>query len=166
MKHKIKKILVTPKIAISVAFFIALALGMFSYINHKNTLNERFADISTIPLGNTYLTSNNTSPKDLTLAFPVGGRIKKVLVKIGDKVTTGTLLASLDAENAVGAVNQARAAYKAAQTAYEKLVNGASTPDIDVAKVALNNAKNTYTTTIAQQKVSVANALSAMLNSG
>lgn len=166
MKHKLKNILSNPKTAITIAFFIALALGIYSYINHKNTLTERFSKISSIPLGDTNLTSSNTSQKDFTLAFPVGGRIKKVFVKIGDKVTAGTLLASLDAENAIGAVNQARAAYKSAQTAYEKLVNGASTPDIDVAKVALSNAKNTYATTVSQQKVSVANALSAMLNSG
>ena len=46
------------------------------------------------------------------------------------------------------------------------MVNGASTPDIDVAKVALNNAKNAYAVAADQQKVAVTNALSTMLNSG
>jgi multidrug efflux pump subunit AcrA (membrane-fusion protein) len=81
-------------------------------------------------------------------------------------VTAGTVLAELDAENAVGAINQAKGAYTAAQTAYQKLVNGASTPDIDVAKVALTNAQNIYDTTVSQQKVLVANAFSALINSG
>lgn len=166
MKQKLKKIFSNPKIAISIALCIALVIGVLSYFNHKETLNTRFAKISTIPPTTTNTENTNTSPQDLTLAFPIGGRIKNVSVKIGDKVKAGTILASLDAENVLGAVNQAKAAYKAAQTNYDKLVNGASTPDIEVARVALNNAKNTYDTTVSQQKVLVANALSTMLNSG
>ena len=154
-----------PRLVISVTVVLALVIGVASYTYHEKTLTSQFADIGVASTTVSEVVSGG-SLQDLTLAFPVGGRIKSVSVKVGDTVTAGTILASLDSENAVGAVNQAKGAYTAAQTAYQKLVNGASTPDIDVAKVALANAQNTYNTTVAQQKVLVANAFSAMMNSG
>lgn len=165
MKQKINKILGNPKITISVALIVAVAIGFNSYTSHNKIQAERFDKVNK-ELGSIDLKKNITPMQDLTLAFPVGGRIKSVQVKIGDVVKIGTILASLDAENAVGAVNQAKAAYSSAQTAYEKLVNGTSTPDIEIARVALNNAKNSYNNTIAAQKVLVTNALSSMNNSG
>ncbi len=165
MKKHFQKIFNTPKIATSIAIVIALVVGVISFINHNKTMTNEFAKINT-PSTFSNKSGSNLSSSDLTLAFPIGGRIKSVSVKIGDVVKAGTVLASLDAENAIGAVNQAKGAYTAAETSYEKLVNGASSPDIEVARVALNNAKNSYNTTVSQQKVLVSNALSAMLNSG
>ncbi len=165
MKQKFKNILSNPKRTTLVALIIAIALGAWSAYAHNKTMSALFAKIAQdqASFGTTPVIGSH---QDLTLAFPVGGRIKSVSVKIGDKVTAGTVLASLDAENVIGAMNQAKAAYTAAQTAYDKLVNGTSTPDIDIAKVALANAKSAQTNTIAQQKVLVDNAHRTMLNSG
>ncbi|MDE2030714.1 MAG: biotin/lipoyl-binding protein [Patescibacteria group bacterium] len=162
MKKQFMKIMNTPKLAISIAFVIALAIGVTSYFAHQKSMASILTQINKIPSS---VTSSNGS-KNLTLAFPIGGRIKSVSVKTGERVKQGDILASLDAENAIGAVNQAKAAYASAQVAYQKLMNGASTTDIEVAKVALANAKDSYTNTVAQQKVLVDNARSAMLNSG
>lgn len=166
MKQRLNRLLLAPKIVIGVVSIGAIIVGVVSSIVHKRTLDERFAGLENTQQAITSTYGNESSSKDLTLAFPVGGRIKNVLVKIGDSVKAGDILASLDSDNALGAINQAKAAYSSAKTAYDKLVNGASTPDIDIAKVALNNAKNTYTNTVAQQKVLVASALSAMLSTG
>lgn len=143
MKQHLKKIISTPKLAIGIAGILALSVGIVSVVSHKNTLSRRTAEIDALSSSTTQSTS-----QDLTLAFATGGRIKNVSVKIGDMVKAGTVLASLDAENAIGAINQARAAYLVAQTNYDKLVNGAFTPDIavsqasvDSASVALSNAK-------------------------
>ena len=87
-------------------------------------------------------------------------------VKIGDQVKKGQVLASLDSENALGSVNQAEGAYASAQNAYDKLVNGSSNTDIQIAKVALNNAKSNYDNTVAGQKVLVSNALTTLHNAG
>ena len=164
MKQKIQNILSRPRLVIGVAVVLALIVGVASYTYHEKTLTSQFADVEMASTTSDVLAGS--SSQDLTLAFPVGGRINSVSVKVGDIVTAGTVLASLDSENAVGAINQAKGAYTAAQTAYQKLVDGASTPDIDVAKVALANAQTAYTTTVAQQKVAVANAFSALMNSG
>ncbi len=157
------KILTKPKFATSLALILALIIGVFYTIEQNRTRSKEFTEISLLTPG--VGVNTDTNSKDLTLAFPVGGRIKSVSVKVGDKVKAGEVLASLDSLNALGAINQAKAAYDSAKNAYDKLVNGASTPDIDVAKVALNNAKNNYDTVVSTQKVLVSNALSAMLNS-
>ena len=164
MKQNFKKILANPKRVITLSILLALAIGIISSLVHSKTLEQRFSTINDFPITGT--SSDIKSKQNLTLAFPVGGRIKAVTVKIGDTVQAGAILASLDAENAIGAVNQAKAAYSSAQTAYDKLVNGASTPDIDIAKVTLNNAKSSFDNITAQQKVAVANAQSAMMNAG
>ncbi len=165
MKQKLTQILANPKISISVALIIALVIGIISSNIYNKTKTERSKKITT-ELTDSNIKNSNTAVQDLTLAFPMGGRIKNVLVKIGDKVKAGTILASLDAENTLGAINQAKGAYTSAQTAYDKLINGTSTPDIEIARVALNNAKSSYNNTVASQKVLVANTLSATLNSG
>ena len=144
MKQLLKKIFSSPKIIIGITIVIALGIGVASTIIHNATQAEMFANV-TQTVTSTNVT--NGSAQDLTLAFPIGGRIKSVSVKIGDKVVAGQVLASLDADNALGAISQAKAAYTVAQTAYDKLVNGASTPDREVsqaavasATIALNNA--------------------------
>jgi len=165
MKQKIQQFLVSPKLVVTTAIIIAVSVGVMVSRIHKNTLAQAFAEIKTIPQPSTD-TTTSTSSQNLTLAFPIGGRIESVSVKIGDKVEAGQKLASLDAENALGAVNQAKAAYTAATVAYQKLLNGASSADIKVSQVALTNAKNNYDATVAQEKVLVANAYALMLSSG
>ena len=161
MKETIKKIIHNPKHAITIAIILAIIIGASFYIiQNKN----RTALFSQNPISAD--TTSNASTQDLTLAFPVGGRIKSVSVKIGDKVTKGQILASLENENTLGAVAQANGAYTAAQNAYQKLINGSSNTDIQIAQVALTNAKNNYDNTVASQKVLVSNALSNVHNSG
>jgi multidrug efflux pump subunit AcrA (membrane-fusion protein) len=103
-------------------------------------------------------TSNASGPQSLTLGFLAGGRINSVLVKAGDKVSKGQILATLDAGNTKGALAEA-------QAAYEKIINGATGPTIDVAKAAVNTAQVNLTGLTKQQNTLVANALSTLLNS-
>lgn len=118
-------------------------------------------------------TGTVTSQSNLDLSFKNNGTLAKLNVDVGNQVRQGQILAMLDQKEAAAAITQAKAQLLAAQASYNKLLNGASSADIDVAKtavetaqVALNNAKNAYANTVAQQKVAVQNALSAMLNSG
>lgn len=147
MKQKLKNILVNPKVIIPTAIIIAFVVALMSSVYHRKSVTEMFANINGMKVAST-TEGMGASPQDLTLAFPTGGRIKGVYVKIGDTVTAGTVLASLDAENTIGAINQAKASYLVAQTNYDKLVNGASTPDVavtqasvDAATTALDNAR-------------------------
>ncbi len=118
-------------------------------------------------------TGTVTSQSDLNLSFKNSGVVSKVNVAVGDKVRKGQALAVLDQRDASAAINQASASVLAAQSSYDKLVNGASSPEIDVAKAAvqaaqvtLDNAKNSYQSVVSQQKNLVASAQSAMFNAG
>lgn len=112
------------------------------------------------------------SAQDLSLAFEQGGMVTQVAVKAGDTVKKGQVLVSLDNKSSAAAVNQAKAALDAASANYEKILNGATGADINVAKsavssaqTALDNAQKNQTATIAQQKLAVSNALLALTNS-
>ncbi len=118
-------------------------------------------------------TGTVTSQSNLNLSFKNGGILNKINVKVGDKVRKGQVLAMLDQRDAGVAVNQANASLLSAQANYQKVKSGASEPEIAVAAAAVaasevtyKNAQNTYTATEAQQKILVASAQGAMLNSG
>lgn len=111
-------------------------------------------------------TGTVTSQSDLNLSFKNTGTLQRLNVQVGDQVRQGQTLAMLDEKNASSAITQAKATLLAAQANYDKLQNGASGADLNVAKTALETAKTAYDNTVAQQKVLVANALSALLNSG
>lgn len=163
MKNKLIKFLESPKFAIPTVLILCVIAGALVSISHRQNLQREFKNLGSL----NYVASTTIgSNQDLTLAFPIGGRIKSVYVKVGDFVTAGTVLASLDDQNVLGAVNQAKGAYSMAQNAYEKLLNGASTPEIEVAKVSLQNAKINYDNIVSQQKILVNNAFLAMMNSG
>jgi len=111
-------------------------------------------------------TSENISASQhLTLGFLASGRIKSVSVKVGDKVTKGQILATLEAENAQGALTQARAVYQTAQANYQKIINGAVGTAIDVAKATVNTAQVNLDGITKQQNILVSNAHANLLNS-
>ena len=104
--------------------------------------------------------------QDLSLSFQRSGSVADVKVKIGDAVKKGQVLLALDNKDASASVNQANAAVQAAQAAYEKILNGATSVDVQVAQVALANAKASLETTKEQQQVAVDNAYKSLVNSG
>jgi multidrug efflux pump subunit AcrA (membrane-fusion protein) len=154
-KEHIKTLHHHPKRVATISIIIALAIGIFGYIEiNKKVPAPVVADNSSA--GNV---SGNSSPShDLTLAFLTGGRIESVYVKAGDKVSKGQILAALDSGNTKGALAEA-------QAAYQKIIDGATGTDIDVAKAAVNTAEVNLDGVTKQQTVLVDNAYSTLLNS-
>lgn len=100
------------------------------------------------------------------------GTVASVNVINSQTVKTGQIIAMLDQKNAVVAINQAKANLEIAQANYDKLLAGASSPDIEVSKsavasaeVALSNAQKNLDEVKAQQQVLVNNTYSSLLNS-
>ncbi|MEI7709454.1 MAG: biotin/lipoyl-binding protein [bacterium] len=163
MVHRhIKSLPHHPKRVVIISLTIALALGIFGYIQINKKVN--------VPLqgdkSNADLSLAAGAPHNLTLGFLASGRIKSVSVKAGDKVVKGQILASLDAGNTVGALTQARAAYASANASYQKVQNGASGPAIDVAKVVVANAQTNLTQVSKQQDTLVVNARRKLFSDG
>ncbi|MBU6447224.1 efflux RND transporter periplasmic adaptor subunit [Patescibacteria group bacterium] len=118
-------------------------------------------------------TGTVTSQSDLNLSFKNSGVVARVNVSVGDTARRGQILAALNESDASAAINQAEAAVLSAKANYNKVLSGASGAQIqvdqaavDAAQVALDNAKSTYDLTVKQQQTLVANALSALLNTG
>src|ERR1035437_6317137 len=138
MIHKhIKSLPHHPKRVIIISLILALAVGTYGYLK----INKKISSTVAQDNGSINTNLNIPSSRDLTLGFLSGGRIKSVSVKTGDIVKKGTVLATLEAENAEGALAQAKAVYQTAQANYQKIINGATGAAIDVAKTAVNTAK-------------------------
>lgn len=159
---------------IGVAALVLILIG-FKIFGGKNKSGYQTAyTVAAQDVRQTVLaTGTVTSQSNLDLSFKSTGTLSRLNVNVGDKVRRGQILAMLDERDASAAVNQASASLLAAKANYDKVINGASGPEIDVAKAAvdaaqvtLNNAKIAYTNTVAQQQTLVDNARSAMYNSG
>ncbi len=159
---------------IAAVAIIVLASGAYLYFASRNTSAYNFASVKKSDITQAVDVNGSVqAAQDIALAFAQAGKISNINVNIGDHVSAGQVLMSLDTAGAAAGIQQARAALGSAQANYQKVVDGATGADIDVAKaavdsaqVALDNAKASYSTTVAQQQTAVANAYSAMLNSG
>jgi multidrug efflux pump subunit AcrA (membrane-fusion protein) len=154
MKQHIKSLPHHPKRVIIISLIIAIAIGIFGY----KEINKKVP--TPVVINNSSVTTDSSSSpsKNLSLGFLVGGRIATVSVKAGDKVSKGQILATLDAGNTKGALAQA-------QAAYDKIINGATGPTVNISKAAVSAAEVNLTEINKQQGILVQNAHNALLNS-
>ncbi len=158
MKRMLLSVLNKPIPVTLVALVVAGAIGTFVWFNQDSGVD---VPVQVAPADSS-MSGSGTST--LTLAFITGGQIKSVAVVTGDTVHKGEVLATLDPQNTSGGLTQAKAAYDAAVAAYQKVVNGASGPDIDVAKAAVQAAMVARDQAVRQQQVLVDTAYTALLN--
>lgn len=141
MKKIFIKLLEQPKIIIPSVFIVAIIIGAISY---------RFigqAPVVTLSRDSNLATSTVKSTENsVDLAFSKSGRLGTVSVTVGNVTKKGDILASLDAGDAWGVVNQAKGALELAKAQYASM-------DVQYA-----NAKK-------QQDVLVANAHRTLLSS-
>ncbi len=109
-------------------------------------------------------TGQVVSETDLDLSFKTSGIVEKVLVKEGEAVKAGQVLATLSQRDQLASLTTARGALAQAQANYNKVLAGASSEDITAMQVALENAKVSLINTKKQQDTVVSNAYSALLN--
>ncbi|MEI8130642.1 MAG: biotin/lipoyl-binding protein [bacterium] len=152
-----------PKKVIAISLVIALVIGIFAYVRINRAPAYTFVTATSGKISGTE--GGTARQTNFGLGFLSGGRIQTVAVKTGDTVTAGQVLATLDAGNAVGVLAQAKAALASAQANYEKVINGATSPAIDVAKAAVNTAQVNFDQTSKQQDILVSNAYKNLLNS-
>ncbi len=141
MKNKLIKLLEKPKIVIPAVFIIAVIIGAISY---------RFIGQAPVAMlsNDVNLASSSVGSTDnsVDLAFSKTGRLGAIGVSVGSLVKKGDILASLDAGDSLGAVNQAKGALELAKAQYASM-----------------NVQ--YANTKTQQDVLVANAYRTLLSS-
>ena len=110
-------------------------------------------------------TGQVVSNTDLNLSFSATGVVKSVKVKVGDKVKTGQVLATLDQGAQQASLTSARGALAAANARLKRTIEGASNEEIALSEIALSNAKRDYENVKTAQSTLVQNAHDNMLNS-
>ena len=78
------------------------------------------------------------------LSFKTGGRINEIRVEKGDRVKKGDILASLEKTDLAYAESLAKAQLEMVKAQYEKALNGATSEDIEQARLNVSKAEDVY----------------------
>jgi RND family efflux transporter MFP subunit len=133
--------------AIIILIIIAI-LGLTGiYIFTRNNDNTLYS-VDLVKQGKIIQTVSETgkvkADKEINLGFQVGGLLKKINVKVGDIVEAGRILAELDNQSLLISKKQAEAGQESAKGNLSKLLSGATTQEIAIAKADYNRAKSSY----------------------
>ena len=96
------------------------------------------------------------------LNFQASGRVAEILVKVGDRVTAGHVLARLDTVSLEASVAQAQANLASAQSRYEQTVAGTASEDVASARLSVENARRSLEQARRTSETDVANARQAL----
>lgn len=136
-------------------------------IFHHTKSSYQFISVTSGPITETVSVTGNTTPiQNVSIGFQNSGVISNVNYNVGDAVSAGAVVASLNTNNLEASLEQAQADVDAQNAKLQGLQNGASPENIALAQTTLDNAKTDLTNTQAQQATLVANAYSTLLNSG
>jgi HlyD family secretion protein len=153
-----KKVIALVVILVLVVYFVFLR-------GHKSEISSvevvKYSDLSRSVRATGQVISNT----DLKLSFNKGGVVKAVKVAVGDVVKQGQILAMIDQGQALANLTQSKASLLAAQAKYNKILEGASNEEINLAQVALKNAEKDLENIKSNQATLVANAYRNLLNS-
>lgn len=160
---KVKNILISSvlkKKKILIPFLIVIVIGFFFLLKPNNDAKNTVTDVAKyIDLKQTVLaTGQVVSSTDLNLSFNTNGTVKSIKVKVGDKVKAGQVLATLDQSSALATLTSAKGALAAANARYKRILEGATSEEIRLSEVALEQTKNT-------QETLINNAYQNLLNS-
>ena len=140
---------------------IALVLIIVGYLifRSKNPAEETI----TVKLGNfenlVSVSGKVVASDNVDLGFKTGGRVEHINFLVGQTVKKGQAIANLDSADVKGSLD-------VAQANYNKVLNGATSTDIDVAKASVASAQTALDQTKLQQDTLVKNAKKNLLNSG
>lgn len=141
-----------------VIFLVIVLFSVVLFKNHKNgvsTVTVKYSDF----VNQVLVSGKVVASENVELAFKTGGLIEKTYFKVGEKVKKGQTIASLDSTDAKGTLEIAKANY-------QKVLNGATTTDINVVKSEVQVAQVALEQAKAQQDILVKNAKKNLLNSG
>jgi HlyD family secretion protein len=147
-KSRINPWLIVGGVVIVLAIVGAVVISNMSASAASQAANTRQ---STIPVtrgtivGSVSGSGAVTADQSLDLAFQANGQVKDVLVHVGDIVTEGQALATIDTRNLEAQVANAEAALASAQARLKQVQEGNATPEqIAASQAALESAQLNY----------------------
>jgi HlyD family secretion protein len=161
-KHFFKKKRVWLAMAVII---VALGVVFLRSGNNAESIVTDTVELSPTLAQTVLATGQVTSQTDLDLSFNTSGVVKRLYVAVGNSVKEGTILATLDQGSSFASLTQARGALDAANARLKRTLEGASTEEVTLTRIALDNAKRDYENSKLSQENLVSNAYNAMLNS-
>ena len=130
------------KLIFALILIIGLGLGLYRYFaGEKSPLYESVLVKREDIVQKVSATGRVAPAKEVNLAFDIQGRIKKIMVKVGDRVNRGEVLCQLEDEELKNQVLQAEAGRDTYQAQLNKLLAGASNEEIKIYETSLENAQ-------------------------
>ncbi len=166
MKFKLPKFF-TKKRIIWGAIILLVIIGIWNLaFGKKNSPNGmQTAIVSKQDLKQTVLTTGQVvSGIDLKLSFQGSGVVRQVLVKEGDQVYAGKLLAALDTAGARASLTTAQGSLAQANANYDKLLAGASTEDVKTIENTVVSAQQDLDSSYASSINTLNDAYTKMYN--
>lgn len=165
-KEKIKVFwgfLKKKKMLIGGAILILLVFVFFKNGNQKDfsIISPSFGELKETVKA----TGQVISETDISLSFDKQGRVNTLNAFVGKKVKKGEVLATLEAGNENAKLLEARASLSSAKARLQKVVEGSTNEELNLAQVLLQNAERDYQNTIMSQDVLVSNAYRKLLSS-
>lgn len=113
--------------------------------NQDEDVQIRTAVIESGPINELIIVTGNVQPALRSeLRFAQTGIVKDVFVQIGDEVSAGDVLASLDMDDLELSVKQAEISLNIQQISYERLLAPPSDTELAAARAAVNSAVASY----------------------
>jgi HlyD family secretion protein len=155
------------RIVILLLAVAVLGFGLVSYRNSKNTTPDWVTDsvtrgnVESIVSVSGAVEAENTA----SLAFPVSGIIAEILVKEGDTVERGAVLALLEQSGLLAERQDALSALKIAEADRAELISGRRTEERDVTDIGVAIARDNFVRVAAEEAEKVQNAYRTLLSS-
>jgi len=131
-----------------ILFIIIIGIVAGGYFLNKNSKKSpyEFTVVQKGDLSQEVSVTGRVKPaQEVNLAFERGGKVSKVNVHIGDKVTSGQVLATLENSDLSAQISQARASLAAQQANLEALQRGTRPEEIQIAETTVTNAQKSLT---------------------
>jgi HlyD family secretion protein len=151
-KKKKKLILISSILIISIIIILTLVLG------NKDNNKYTFAKVEKTNLIQTVNETGTIKSVDkIELSFQNSGQIKKILVSIGEQVSSTQILAELDHSDLDIATREKYARLEMAQASLDKLLAGATEYEISIYEANINQAKTNYESALKELDATRAN---------
>ncbi|MEI6296547.1 MAG: efflux RND transporter periplasmic adaptor subunit [bacterium] len=138
MKENLKKPFIIG--GISVFLLVLIIIIAFSFSGSKKVENSIF-EVKRGKITNNFNVVGQVKPKDgVDLAFERSGKVSGKYYSVGDKVSVGKTLASLENYDLVANLHQAEANLKIQQAKFDELKRGARPQDLDIQESKLSGA--------------------------
>jgi HlyD family secretion protein len=160
--------LFTKKVFIIVVatFFVVFALSLLFKVLSPEQTERVTAVVEEGPVRQLVSVSGVIKAEDTAqLGFPTSGKVREVLVRKGDTVATGTVLAILDNGTLTADYSDALASLKSAEADLSELVAGARHETKDVSNETVILKQTLLKNTEASEQIKVTNARKLLLSS-